>query len=202
MMLTFLVIISLTVNIASVVLLAIELKYAVGEELILSGTYLCVYEVEGDSSLLVPMIRMLDTIWEVLALCLLVWVAVKHFRKRRLDPSTGSTIGNYFKVLIHSHVLYFASFVTVSFPQLANVSPSIVVRRPIADICILYVALSVLTIVQMFVLGPRLILSIREHHAKLVAYSDAETSMNSIVFQEVHVSTSSTVSLLEQSTRA
>ncbi|KAG1835492.1 hypothetical protein EV424DRAFT_1357156, partial [Suillus variegatus] len=30
-------------------------------------------------------------------------------------------------------------------------------------------------------------------HAKLVAYSDAETSMNSIVFQEhVHVSTSST----------
>jgi hypothetical protein len=48
--------------------------------------------------------------------------------------------------------------------------------------------------VQMFVMGPRLILSVREYHAKLVADSDAETSMKSIVFQEhVHVSTSSTV---------
>jgi hypothetical protein len=48
--------------------------------------------------------------------------------------------------------------------------------------------------VQLFVLGPRLILSVREHNARLVADSDAETSMNSIVFQEpVHVSISSTV---------
>jgi hypothetical protein len=37
---------------------------------------------------------------------------------------------------------------------------------------------------QMFVLGPRLILSVRAYHAMLVAGSDAETSMNSIVFQE------------------
>jgi hypothetical protein len=48
--------------------------------------------------------------------------------------------------------------------------------------------------VQMFVLGPRLILSVREYHAKLVTNFDAETSMNSVVFQErVHVPTSSTV---------
>jgi hypothetical protein len=53
---------------------------------------------------------------------------------------------------------------------------------------------NVLLVLQMFVLGPRLILSVREYNAKLVANSDAETSMNSIVFQErVHVSTSSTV---------
>jgi hypothetical protein len=46
----------------------------------------------------------------------------------------------------------------------------------------------------MFVLGPRLILSVREYHAKFVADSDAEASMNSIVFQErLHVLTSSTV---------
>jgi hypothetical protein len=46
----------------------------------------------------------------------------------------------------------------------------------------------------MFVLGPRLILSVREFHARLVTDSDAEISMNSLVFQErVHVSTSSTV---------
>jgi len=47
---------------------------------------------------------------------------------------------------------------------------------------------------QMFVLGPRLILSVRVYHTKLLAESDAETSMASIVFQQrVHVSTSSTV---------
>jgi hypothetical protein len=52
--------------------------------------------------------------------------------------------------------------------------------------------LQVLLVVQMFVLGPRLILSIREYHAKLVADSDAEISINSIVFQEhVRVSTTS-----------
>jgi hypothetical protein len=54
--------------------------------------------------------------------------------------------------------------------------------------------LQVLIIVQMFILGPRLILSVREYHAKLVAGSNADTSMNSIVFQEhVHISTSGTV---------
>jgi hypothetical protein len=46
----------------------------------------------------------------------------------------------------------------------------------------------------MFVLGPRLILSIREYHAKLVVDSDAATGMTSIAFQErVYVSTSSSV---------
>jgi hypothetical protein len=55
--------------------------------------------------------------------------------------------------------------------------------------------LDVISVVQMSVLGPRLILSVREYHAKLVAgESDAETSMNSIVFQEhVNISTSGTV---------
>jgi hypothetical protein len=54
--------------------------------------------------------------------------------------------------------------------------------------------LNVLSVVQMFVLGPRLILSVREYHAKLVAGSDADIELNSIVFQEhVHISTSGTV---------
>jgi hypothetical protein len=35
----------------------------------------------------------------------------------------------------------------------------------------------------MFVLGPRLILSLREYHAKLVARSDEGTGMTSIYFQ-------------------
>jgi hypothetical protein len=38
--------------------------------------------------------------------------------------------------------------------------------------------------VQMFVLGPRLILGVREYHAKLVANSDEGAVMTSIAFQE------------------
>jgi hypothetical protein len=48
--------------------------------------------------------------------------------------------------------------------------------------------------VQLFVLGPRLILSVQEYHAKLVANYGTATDMTSLAFQErVHVSTSSSV---------
>ncbi|KIK35415.1 hypothetical protein CY34DRAFT_812198 [Suillus luteus UH-Slu-Lm8-n1] len=99
-MLLFLVIIFLAVNIACMVLVAIGLKTVAAEEVILSGMHMCSYSYEGDVPLLFSM---------VLALCLSVWIAVKHFRDlRRLGPSTGSTIGDCFRVLIQSHVLYFA----------------------------------------------------------------------------------------------
>ncbi|KAG2104668.1 uncharacterized protein F5147DRAFT_838222 [Suillus discolor] len=194
-MLIFLIIIFLGVNIACVVITVIDLKYAVGEELILSGTYtMCGYGMEGDEQLLFSMVWMLNTVWEVLALFLSVWIAVKHFcGLRRLSPSTGWAIGDFFRVLIQSHVLYFASFACVSCLQLAYISPELQNSYSI-EVQILYGAFQILLVVQMFVLGPRLILSVRGYHAKLVADSDAETSMISIVFQErVHVSTSSTV---------
>ncbi|KAG2341231.1 hypothetical protein BDR05DRAFT_965622 [Suillus weaverae] len=193
-MLIFLVIIFLAVNIACGVIAAIGLKDIVVEELILSGTYMCNCRYKADYQLLASMIWMLNTVWEVLALCLAVWIAVKHFRElRRLGTSTGSTIGDCFRVLIKSHVLYFASFVCVSCFELGSLSPQL--SNPTSmESLILYGVLQIFFGVQMFVLGPRLILSIREYHAKLVAGSDAETSMNSIVFQErVHVPTGSTV---------
>ncbi|KAG1764315.1 hypothetical protein EDD22DRAFT_456080 [Suillus occidentalis] len=193
-MLLFLVIIFLAVNIACVVLAAIALKHMVAEEVILSGIHVCGGYTEGNFGLLVSMIWMLNTVWEVLALCLSVWIAVKHFRDlRRLGPSTGSTIGDCFRVLIKSHVLYFASFAGVSCLQLIYLSP-VLLKSNSMGVQILYGTLEVLSSVQVFVLGPRLILSVREYHAKLVAGSDADTSMNSIVFQEhVHISTSGTV---------
>ncbi|KAG1778948.1 hypothetical protein EV702DRAFT_1043931 [Suillus placidus] len=203
-MLIFLVIIFLAINIACGVIAAITLKHTVAvhwipEEVILSGTYMCNYGYEGDIQLLFSMIWMLNTVWEVLALCLSLWIAVKHFRTlRRLGPSTGSTIGDCFRVLIKSHVLYFASsarasFVCVSCFELAYISPQLSDSNSMGAL-ILDGALQIFLSVQMFVLGPRLILSVREYHAKLVAGSDAETSMNSIVFQErVHVPTGSTV---------
>ncbi|KAG1810072.1 uncharacterized protein HD556DRAFT_1522466 [Suillus plorans] len=194
-MLIFLVIICLAVNIACGVITIIVLKYYfVSEELILSGIHICSEEFEGDTQLLFSMVWMLNTVWEVLALCLSVWIAAKHFRDlRRLGPWTGSTIGDCFRVLMESHVLYFASFAGVSCLQLVNLSPEVKNSNSVA-VVILSGAMEILLSVQMFVLGPRLILSVRQYHAKLVAESDAETSMNSIVFQErVHVPTSSTV---------
>ena len=125
-MLIFLAVIFLAVNITCVVLVAIAVKYIgagkfylltcrtqlIGqtpEELILSGMHICSYSYEGDTSLLVSMTWIVNTVWEVLAMCLSVWIAVKHFRDmRRLGPSTGLTIGDCFRVLIQSHVLYFA----------------------------------------------------------------------------------------------
>ncbi|KAG2103779.1 uncharacterized protein F5147DRAFT_838482 [Suillus discolor] len=194
MMLVFLVIIFLAVNIACGVLVAIGLNDIVLEEFILSGICICGDVYGGEDQLLPSMVWMLNTIWEVLALCLSVWVAVKHFRElRRLSPSTGSTIGDCFRVLIQSHVLYFASFAGVSGLQFTYLSPEIANTSSIG-VLIVEGVLQILLSIQMFVVGPRLILSVREYHTKLVAYSDAEISMNSIVFQEhVHVSTSSTV---------
>ncbi|KAG2103770.1 uncharacterized protein F5147DRAFT_275486 [Suillus discolor] len=88
---------------------------------------------------------------------------------------TGSIIGDRFGVLIRSHVLYFASL---------HLSPKLMNSISIGT-QILVGTLPILLDVQMFVLKPRLILSVREHHAKLVADSDAETtSVKSIIFQE------------------
>ena len=53
------------------------------------------------------LIWVLSTVWEILALCLAIWTAVKHFRELQ-RPSTGWTVGDCFTVLIKTHVLYFA----------------------------------------------------------------------------------------------
>lgn len=45
-------------------------------------------------------------------------------------------------------------------------------------------ALEVIEAVRTFVLGPRLILSIREFHAELVANSDEGTGITTIAFNE------------------
>jgi hypothetical protein len=70
---------------------------------ILSGTYRCAYA--GYQLLLTVANWILRTVWEVLALCLALWITVKYFR----ELPTGWTIENLFSVLMKTHVLYFAS---------------------------------------------------------------------------------------------
>ncbi|KAG2363835.1 hypothetical protein BDR07DRAFT_877977 [Suillus spraguei] len=168
-MLIFLVIICLAVNIAcgAIAAIGLSLRYLVGEELILSGTYQCAFL---DGQLLPSLVWILNTVWEVLVLCLSARIAVKHFRDlRRLGPLTGSTIGN---CLIKSHVLYFACFAGVSCFEFITLSPAFSSSGSIGSE-IVNGAQQILFAMHMFVLGPRLILSIREYHAKLVANSDA-----------------------------
>jgi len=72
------------------------------EEYVLSSTYQCGYE--GGDPLLAAETWILRTVWAVLALCLAVWIVVKHFRTMP-RPLAGQTIGNWFPVLITVYAL-------------------------------------------------------------------------------------------------
>jgi preprotein translocase subunit SecG len=76
-------------------------------EYILSGTYQCMIVYTGDSLLLDTMTWILGIVWEVLTLCLAVWIAVKHFHELR-QHSTGGVIRDCFTVLMKTHMRYFA----------------------------------------------------------------------------------------------
>jgi len=147
-----------------------------GYELVLPGpaTHACGYNFDGDARFLLNMTWILGTVWEAIALFLAVWIAVLHFHE--LPRPTRWAIGDCFTILVKTHVFYFASFSFVSFFAIINNSTPLSVEYG--------GFLQVTQIVQMFVLGPRLILGVREHHAKLVAHSDEGTGMASIVFQE------------------
>ncbi|KAG2343989.1 hypothetical protein BDR05DRAFT_962272 [Suillus weaverae] len=182
-----LTVIVLAVTIACGVVTAKANNYITAEALILSGTYQCIYNYGGDAQILISTNWILYTTWEVLALCLAVWIAVKHFRELQ-QSSRGWTIRDCFTVLMQAHIVYFASFTAVSCFELGYLSPQLSNSSSMGS-QIYGGALEIFQLVQMFVLGPRLILSIREYHDKLVANSDAGISMTTMDFQEhVHMS--------------
>ncbi|KAG2107468.1 uncharacterized protein F5147DRAFT_774296 [Suillus discolor] len=189
--LIFLVVTFLAINTFDGVAVLMSTMHTSGEERILSGTYQCTIDYAGDDLVLNSATWILSIVWEALTLCLAVWIAVKHFRELRLHAA-GGIIGDCFTVLMKTHVVYFASFVTVScFALIIELSPT---SQYFLEDETLYGLFQISEVVQMFVLGPRLILGIREYHAKLVADSDAATGMTSIAFQErVQISTGSSV---------
>ncbi|KAG2139181.1 uncharacterized protein EDB93DRAFT_1253109 [Suillus bovinus] len=160
---------------------------------IISLTDTCGISSMGDIVLVTSVTWILSTVWEVLALCLAVWIAVKHFRELRQHPA-GGIIGDCFTVLMKTHVVYFVSFIAVScFHLILQFTPTFLSNDTLVAL-IISGFLQILEVVQMFVLGPRLILSIREYSARLVVGSDAATAMTSIAFQErVHISTGSSL---------
>ncbi|KAG1809813.1 uncharacterized protein HD556DRAFT_1435540 [Suillus plorans] len=177
-MLIFLVVFFLTVTTTSAVITVIQSTHITGEELILSGTYQCNYE--GNSLLLSAVTWVLGTVWEALALYLSVRIAIKHFRERL---STGSIIEDCFTVLIKSHVFYFASFAAVASFRISFISPNLPSGSS-AGAELYYAVALVSALLQMFLLGPRLVLSVREHGTRLVDDSEGATAMTTVAFQE------------------
>ncbi|KAG1798192.1 uncharacterized protein HD556DRAFT_1440533 [Suillus plorans] len=191
--LIFLVVTVLAVNIFDGVATVITTMQVSGEEFILSGTYQCEVDYPEDVLLLMSANWILTTVWEVLTLCLAIWIAVKHFRELR-QHSEGGIFEDCFMVLMKTHVVYFASFVVVCcFELIVDFTPTLLTTNSLGAQIVVGL-FQIFQVVQIFVLGPRLILGIREYHAKLVADADAATVMTSIAFQErVHISTGSGV---------
>ncbi|KAG1775865.1 hypothetical protein EV702DRAFT_405476 [Suillus placidus] len=184
--LIFLTIVFLAVDITDGVIAAITTRYISG------GTYLCHVDVGGDV-LLWSTIWVLITVWEVLALGIAVWITVKHFRELQRH-SAGGIIGDCFAVLIKTHVAYFTGFVVVSCFTLGYLSPTLSVHELSMGTQIYLGIRRIFLVMQMFVLGPRLVLNVRESRAGLQADPHAGTDMTSIAFQErVHVSSASSV---------
>jgi len=77
------------------------------EELVALGTHQCV-ESANSTPAAATATWILGTVWEVLALCLAIYIAVKHFRELQ-RPSAGWSVGDCFKVLVKTHVFYFAA---------------------------------------------------------------------------------------------
>ncbi|KAG1883610.1 hypothetical protein F4604DRAFT_258742 [Suillus subluteus] len=182
--LIFLAVILLTLSITTGVLLAIVESHDRSEKLILSGIYQCTtYSTEANTPLLIGMDWEYVTglIWEVLALSFAVWIVIKHFRE--LQRQSRWNIKDCFTVLIKTHVLYFAAFAVMSFFAFGNLSNNLSNLSSVG-VQIYDGITQIVYAVQLFVLGPRLILSIRAHHAWLLADSDEGTVMTTIAFQE------------------
>jgi preprotein translocase subunit SecG len=187
-MLTFLVVVFLALTITSVVVVVIQHGRYSWDVFVLSGTYLCVNMGEADSARLEAVTWILGSVWEVLALCLALRVTVKHIRELQRFRATGQTIADCFTVLIQTHVFYFVFFVTGSCFIIGWLSPKISNSTSVG--AQVYSGISQISFsMQLFILGPRLILSVREYHAKFVANSEAGTGITTIAFQDsTHVS--------------
>ncbi|KAG2119078.1 uncharacterized protein F5147DRAFT_196963 [Suillus discolor] len=169
-MLIFLVVVHSSIMVPCAVIGAIGSNHAPTRVILLDGIQ-CIIEVDKGEQLWLLEVYILATAWHLLTLCLAIWNFVKHFRE--LQPlSTGRTfIGDCSMVLMKTHVLYFAFFTTGCGLSIGLLSPVVLdVSRLEAQIY--RGILELVTLFQMFVVGPRLILSVRECHAEFLVQSE------------------------------
>ncbi|KAG2043320.1 hypothetical protein BDR03DRAFT_412261 [Suillus americanus] len=191
--LVFLVVIFLAIRIANAVMAAISTMHISVEEVALSGTYGCKIGYVGDTKLLYTITWILALAWEILLLCLAVRIAVKHSRELQ-QHSPGGIIGDCFAALIKTHASYFASFLAVSCFYVGFSSPTFSANPYALETQVFLGFAQIFQFAQLFVLGPRLLLSVREYRAGLLPDSNPAIAMAPIAFQECgRVSTSSSV---------
>jgi len=80
----------------------------ISAEKILSGIHQCSENMSAEDTQLNAETAVPTTVWEVLALCLAVWIVIKHFHELQKSP-TGANIRDCFAVLMKSHMLYFVA---------------------------------------------------------------------------------------------
>ncbi|KAG2032379.1 hypothetical protein BDR03DRAFT_970189 [Suillus americanus] len=172
-MLVFLVAMFLAMTIACGVITAmLERNHFSYEEFVFSGTYQCVGNNVGNDQLLIATTWILGLVWEFLALSLAIWITVKRSRELRQWK-----IEDRFLALMKTQVLYFAAFIVTTCLNLgAILSPTISTSTSVG-VEVYSGVFIVLQFVQMFVLGPRLILSVREYNTKLMANPDTDIGL-------------------------
>ncbi|KAG1880792.1 hypothetical protein F4604DRAFT_1747929 [Suillus subluteus] len=180
-MLVFLVVTLLASTVASSAMTVMANIGILAEEFIISGYHVCLINNNTDQMDL-GLERFISTaIWEIVAFVLAVWVVIKHLRELR-QSSTGPTVRDCFMVLTKSHAFYFIALAAVACLSLGTLSSNIMYSLSVGN-ALYSTVLQIAQVLQMFILGPRLILSIREYHANLVTMSDEGTVMTSIHFQ-------------------
>lgn len=164
--LILLVIVFVTVTIACGLVTGIVGMNFSYEEVIFSGTYQCTSE--GSSGiLLLALPWVFYTAWAILGLSLAGWIAFRHSRRMK-----RWSMNDRLTALIKTHMFYFIIFTAACCLNLGLLSPKISSFTSLG-VDIYYGILEIVLFVQMFVLGPCLILNIREYNNNVTATSDA-----------------------------
>jgi hypothetical protein len=172
-MLVFLTAVFLAITIACGAITGmLERNHFSYEESVLAGTYQCVANNVGNDQLLLSTTWIMGSIWELFALCLAIWITVK--RSRELRPWK---IEDRFLALMKTQVLFFAVFTVTACLNIGSIfSPAISVSTSVA-VEVYSGAVVILQFIQMFVLGPRLILSVRQYNARLAVNPDIDIGL-------------------------
>jgi hypothetical protein len=178
-MLIFLVVTFCSVLVACGTIGAIASTRVTPKVILLNGTQ-CISEVNEGEQLATLEGYTVATVWHILTLCLAVWIFAKHTRELQPSLTGQSLIGDCYMVLMKTQVFYFAIFTTGCCLNIGLLSP-LISDTSRAGPQIYRGLLELITLFQMFVVGPRLILSIRKYHADLLEEETFE--LHTIAFQ-------------------
>ncbi|KAG1805092.1 uncharacterized protein HD556DRAFT_1437255 [Suillus plorans] len=174
-MFIFLVVALSASTIASGVMVVIANLGVSSQEAVLSGYHTCITTIDAEMMHLFYESVISTVVWEILVLFLALWIVLKHFRELRQSP-TRLNIDHCFTILMESHAPYFLVFVIMTCFTLGSISPNITNTM---ERLIYFSVWATSQMLQMFVLGPRLILSVR---TKYEARAEGGTSMMSMAF--------------------